>query len=83
MLTREIVRETYQKSTGEEITDGNLSAFMRFAHNFDCMDCESWQEAQDKILTSMEIISEEIQDMDNDEATSILRQRYSQMLGAE
>ena len=83
MLTKETVVRTYREAHGEDITEVNLNAFMRFAANFDCLDCDSWREAQDKILASMDIISEEIQDTDNDEARDVLRSRYAGLLATK
>lgn len=77
MLTEEIVKQTFKQEMGKEITEENLKAFMHFATFFGCLDCDSYKEAQTKILMGMDLITKEMELASSDEeAGEIMRSRY-------
>lgn len=65
-------------SNDDRCTLANAEAGYRFAKGFDCLDSETWQEAHQRILASMDMISEEMDSTDDDEeARDIMRRRYA------
>ena len=62
MLTKEQI-----KKERPEMTDSNIEAFLRFCHNFNCLDSKSYQEAHNRIDIEMERIGDEMDRADTEE----------------
>jgi len=69
------------KAERPDMSDGDISAFLRFAANFDCLDSDSYKEAHERIGASMELISDEMECASSaEEAGSIFLRHYNPML---
>lgn len=65
--------------TNKNATTDDVAAFRRFMRCFDCEDAATPQEAQEKVLASMDMITNEIQRMDDLTARAYMRERYSKL----
>jgi len=63
-----------------ELSDADILAFLRFCNCFECLDADSYDDAHNKILISMESISDEMECADNaEEQGEIMRRRYAKL----
>jgi hypothetical protein len=73
MLTFDSIKKEHP-----EMDEANIEAFLRFARCFDCLDANTFDEANEKILISMEMLSDELEFIeDPEEQRELMAQRYS------
>lgn len=76
MLTMQQVAKELKESGASDSIE-NVEAAMRFIKGFGCEDCDSYAEAKEKILISMESISEEMYESTPEHQREIIQERYS------
>lgn len=81
-LAPEMVKDGL-KTKGASDSEGNVRSFLNFARCFDCLDADSFEEAEEKIHASMEIVSDEMEAADGDEEQQayILSRAYRKLRG--
>lgn len=76
MLTmQQVAKELKEAGASDSIK--NVKAAMRFIKGFGCEDCDSYAEAKEKILISMNSISEEMYESTSERQREIIHERYS------
>lgn len=60
-LTREQVKREYFQKHDKLMSEKNLDSFMRLVKAFDCEDAESYQDAHEKIVASLELCADDMQ----------------------
>jgi hypothetical protein len=64
----------------EKHSDSNIEAGIRFVKHFDCLDCDSYEEAKEKVLISMNMITKEVMNAPTEyERQRIMQQRYKNL----
>lgn len=81
-LTHSEIINGYRRKFGRDITEEDFQAQIRFFENFECMDCDTFEEAFEKVLVSMKDVSDEVNNAKTqEEAREVLRRRYSKLKG--
>lgn len=76
---QQIAKELKEAGASDSIE--NVEAAMRFVKGFGCEDCDSFAEAKEKILISMESISDEMYESTPERQSEIMHERYSWIRG--
>jgi hypothetical protein len=67
MLTEIAVIEGYHRKFGKDISEGDLTAFMRLATGFDVMHYETYEEAHDALQASIQLMNDECDHAETEE----------------
>jgi len=77
MSDAELLREIKKSRPDADLRD--VSAFRRFAKNFHAEDSETYQEAHEKVVASMELLGDELDGVSDEEGWFILRRAYKNL----